>query len=69
MEKYFDIHVKYDDTNDSPGYSIFLKLNVNNKREALDYAIAHHMFSEDGDESCVDYIAEITKDEYLRAVA
>ena len=65
--KYFDIHVNYDETKDSPGYSIFVEANVSNEDEALQYSIDNHLFTEDGDEQCVDYVDEIDEEEYLDA--
>ena len=65
--KYFDIHVNYDGTEDSAGYSIFVEANVANEHEALQYAINNHLFTEDGDEQCVDYINEIDETDFHNA--
>ena len=65
--KYFDIHVNYDGTEDSAGYSIFVEANVANEHEALQYAINNHLFTEDGDEQCVDYINEIDEADFHNA--
>ena len=62
--KYFDIHVNYDGTKDSAGYSVFVKADVNNEDEALQYAVDNHLFTEDGDEQYVDYVDEMSKKEY-----
>lgn len=52
--KYFDIHVNYDETECSAGYSVFVKTNATNDKEALQYAVDNHLFTEDGDEQCYD---------------
>lgn len=66
--KYFDIHVNYDETEDGAGYSVFVGANVANENEALQYAVNNHLFTEDGDEQCVDYVDEIDEEEYHDAV-
>ena len=57
--RYYEIHVNYDGTKDGAGYSIFVNVNVSSEDEALQYAIDNHLFTEDGDEQCVDYVDEI----------
>lgn len=70
--KYYDIHVDYDGTKDGDGYSIygysiFVKANVSNEDEVLQYAIDNHLFEEDGDEKYVDYVEEIDEEDYADA--
>lgn len=60
--KNYDIHVNYDGTKDGAGYSIFVKANVNNEDEALQYAVNNHLFEEAGDEKYVDYIDELDEE-------
>lgn len=62
--KYYDTHVNYDGTKDGDGYSIFVKADVENENEALQYAIDNHLFIEDGDEKYVDYIEELDEEDY-----
>ncbi len=59
--KYYDIHVN---KNKAASYSIFFKANIDNEEEALKYAIDHHLFEEDGDEQCVDYIRHTDEKDY-----
>lgn len=66
--KYYDVHVTYDESKDGAGYSIFVEANVNNEDEALRYAIDNHLFEENGDERYVDYIDEITIEDYYNIV-
>lgn len=65
--RYYDIHINYDRTKDGAGYSIFVKANVSSEDEALQYAINHHLFKENGDEHCVDYIRETDERDYYDA--
>ena len=66
--KYFDIHVTYDNAKDGAGYSIFVKANVGNEDEALQYAIDNHLFEENEDEKYVDYIEEMDEEDYYDAI-
>lgn len=61
MKKYFDIHVIYDDEKNE-GYSIFL--TAKNKEEAMTKAKSESMFVSEYDYEDVDYIKEISKEEY-----
>ena len=61
MEKYFDIHVKYGDK-DGDGYSI--PIIANSKEDAKQRAINERLFEYEDDVHNIDYIEEITKDEY-----
>ena len=66
--RYYDIHVNYDGTKDGAGYSIFVKANVGNEDEALQYAIDNHLFEENEDEKYVDYIEEMDEEDYCDAI-
>ena len=61
MEKYFDIHVTYGNK-DGDGYSI--PIIANSKEDAKQKAISESLFEYDDDVYDIDYIEEITKDEY-----
>ena len=61
MEKYFDIHVKYGEK-DGDGYSI--PIIANNKEKAKQKAIDGKFFEYEDDVNDIDYIEEITEEEY-----
>lgn len=61
MEKYYDIHVVYDDENNE-GYSIFVV--ANDKEDAIRKAKSEKMFVSEYDYEDINYIEEINKDEY-----
>lgn len=61
MEKYFDLHVKYGDK-DGDGYSI--PIIANSKEDAKQRAISERLFEYEDDVYDIDYIEEITKNEY-----
>lgn len=62
--KYFEIHVSYDE---SDGYSIFVE--AESKEKAVQKAVSDKLFYTEFDSEDVDYIEEITYDEYSRAVS
>ena len=61
MEKYFDIHVTYGNK-DGDGYSI--PIIANSEEDAKKRAINERLFEYEDDVNDIDYIEEITKDEY-----
>ena len=61
MEKYFDIHVTYGEK-DGDGYSIFII--ANDKEEAKQKAIDEKLFEYEYDVNDIDYIEEITQEDY-----
>lgn len=62
-DKIFDIHVNYGDK-DREGYSIFVS-TVMNKQEAVDKAVKNVMFEEPEDINRIDYVEEISLEEFL----
>ena len=66
MEKYFDIHVTYG-KKDSDGYSI--PIIANDAATAKQKAINEGLFEYEDDANDIDYIEEITLDEYNRMKA
>ena len=58
--RYFDINVSY---GDSDGYSIFIAVN-GNEDAALEKAIKENRFEYDEDVNNIEYIDEITEEEY-----
>lgn len=61
MEKYFDIHVTYGEKEED-GYSIFII--ANNKEEAKQKAVDKKLFEYEYDVNDIDYIEEITQEDY-----
>lgn len=61
MEKYFDIHVTYGEK-DGDGYSI--PIIAKNEEEAKQKAIDGKFFEYEDDVNDIDYIEEITEEEY-----
>lgn len=61
MEKYFDIHVTYGNK-DGDGYSI--PIIANNEEDAKQKAINENLFEYEDDVNDIDYIREITTEEY-----
>ena len=61
MEIYFDIHVTYGEK-DGDGYSI--PIIANNEEEAKQKAIDGKFFEYEDDVNDIDYIEEITEEEY-----
>ena len=61
MKKYFDIYVKYGEK-DGDGYSI--PMIANNKEDAKQKAINEDLFEYADDVNDIDYIEELTKEEY-----
>ena len=62
MKTYYDIHVFI---SRSDGYSIAVKSNEPLEEEgAIELAVENNMFTEDGDEDCVDYVEEIDEETY-----
>ena len=62
--KYFEIHVTYDQKHDGDGYSIFIKAEETTDT-IVDYARKNLMFEDENDYKFVDYIDELTEEEYL----
>ena len=63
--KYFEIHVTYDQKHDGDGYSIFVKAEETTDT-IVDYARKNLLFVEENDYKFVDYIDELTEEEYLK---
>lgn len=63
--KYFEIHVLYDEKK-CDGYSIFVM--VDGEEDPLLKARSEKLFNLEYDYEDVDYIVEITKEEYDKAV-
>ena len=61
MEKYFDIHVTYGEK-DGDGYSI--PIIANSEEEAKQKAIDENLFEYEDDVNDIDYIEEISKEDY-----
>ena len=61
MKNFFDIHVQYG-KKDGDGYSI--PIIADNKNEAKQKAIDEKLFEYEDDVNDVDYIEELTKEEY-----
>lgn len=66
MEKYFDIHVKYDN-GEADGYSI--PVIAENKEKAKIKAVVENLFEYEDDVWDVNSITEITKEEYDRLLS
>ena len=62
MKKYFEICVTWDTAKDGNGYSIFVV--ANNEEEAVQKTINENMLEHDEHIHFVNYIDEITEDEY-----
>lgn len=67
--KYYDIYVSFEDEGVDAGYSIFLKVSKDLKRDAdiIAYAVQHNLFHEAGDKDYVVNVVEISAEEYRRA--
>lgn len=63
--KYFEIHVTYDQKHDGDGYSIFIKAEETTDT-IVDYARKNLIFEDENDYKFVDYIDELTEEEYLK---
>lgn len=63
--KYFEINVTYDQKHDGDGYSIFVKAEETTDT-IVDYARKNLLFVEENDYKFVDYIDELTEEEYLK---
>lgn len=61
--KYFEIHVTYDNTKDAAGYSIFVAAEKT-EDTILDYVRDNHLLETEEDINYVDYIDELTKEEF-----
>ena len=62
--RFYEIHVFYSREN---GYSIPLKIKSNFELEEdqiIQYAVDSELFTEEGDELCVDYTKRIDENEY-----
>ena len=64
--KYFDLHVKYGEK-DGDGYSI--PIIAPSKETAKAKAIAEELFCYEEDANNIDYIEEITKEDYEEMTA
>lgn len=61
---YYDVHVFFAR---NKGYSIPVKIiskKILTTDEVIEYCVEHKLFSENGDQNNVDYVAEIEKSEY-----
>ena len=64
MSKYYDIHMTvYGDCKE--GYSVFVE--ADNENDAVEKMTNEHLYEEPEDLDNIDYIDEITEDEYLEA--
>ena len=61
MKKYFDIHVTYGNK-DGDGYSI--PIIANSEEDARQKAINENLFEYEDDVNDIDYIEEITQEDY-----
>jgi len=62
--RYYEIHVFYSREN---GYSIGVKIKSNfqlDEDQIIQYAVDNDLFTEDGDELCVDYTQRIDENEF-----
>lgn len=64
--KYYDIHVQYDN-GDGNGYSIFIAVE-GDEDAAVEKAKAENRFEYEEDVNDIDYIEELTEDEYKEIV-
>ncbi len=61
MDNYYEMHMKvYNDSKE--GYSVFVKASSEN--EAVEIMANEHLYEESEDLNNIDYIGEITKEEY-----
>jgi hypothetical protein len=60
--RYWDIHVVVED-DCKPGYSIFMK--GNSEQDAVERAVKQNRFEADYDVYNIDYIVEISKEDYM----
>lgn len=63
MMKYFDIHVHYG-RKDSDGYSVPIAIENGTKETALELAKETDRFEYKDDVNCIDYVEEITEEEF-----
>lgn len=62
--RYYEIHVFY---SRETGYSMGVKIRSNfecNEDQIIQYAVDNDLFTEEGDELCVDYTQRINENEY-----
>lgn len=63
--KFYDVHVFFNRKN---GYSIPVKIETEQSElsddDVIQYCVNNDLFSENGDESYVDYVTEIDENEY-----
>ena len=63
MTRYYDIHMIIDDNDDcKEGYSIFV--SASSEHEALQFIIDNQLYEDISDLKNIDYIGEISKNEY-----
>ena len=65
---FYDIHVTYNSSKDGDGYSIFLETPIDDENKAIEYAVEHELFTENGDEKFIDYVDEIDESDYRDAM-
>lgn len=66
--KYYDIHVSYGDK-DSDGYSIPVAIENGCRKVAVRKAINDALFEDTEDVRMIDYIEELTEEEYNKMTA
>lgn len=62
MTKYYDVHMTIFDDNCKDGYSIFV--SAKSEAEAIQIIIDNQLYEDISDLSNIDYVGEISKDEY-----
>ena len=63
MTRYYDIHMIIDDNDDcKEGYSIFA--SASSEHEAIQFIIDNQLYEDISDLKNIDYIGEISKNEY-----
>jgi len=63
MTRYYDIHMIIDDNDDcKEGYSIFV--SASSEHEAIQFIIDNQLYEDISDLKNIDYIGEISKNEY-----
>ena len=65
--RYYDIHVQYG-SKDGDGYSIPIAIEKGNENVAIKKAVKNGCFEYEEDVNDIDYIEEISKEEYYQMV-
>ena len=63
--KYYEIHVTYGPS-DSDGYSIVVAIENGDEEAAVEKAIDNGMFEEICDIDNIDYVEELSEEEYMQ---